>query len=475
MCRFIFAIILLALNAETFAMSESVERERVVFKRHAKQKQFLESKKPYVLLRGGRGSGKTFAGALYAQEKLTRYPEVLGLIAANTYDQLYTFTVAKLMTVLEMSGIEYVIGKRPPDHWPKYRVLRDYDRILTVCNGAQARVVSLEKFDTAARGGDIGWAWLDETRDTDPSAIGVVLGSFRGYDLVYPDWVYQLRVTTTPNGFDHIWARFASNRPERFPDSEDIQCHTADNKAAPGFADRLLGVYSKQLAAQEIAGDYINLATGRAYTFSRERNASKVLAFNPDLPLTFSLDFNVAPLCGVIMQVDKKAATIHVLDEIFIPESAQTKEACREFVSRCKAWNPKLVMLAGDASGKNRTTTTTDTNHSIMIRETKDHFKIQDDFDTCNPTQFSRVQAVNAMLEPAIGDARLLIDPKCENLILDLEQVAFQAGTQQLAKDDDPSRTHMSDAAGYVCAKHFPIEDGIERARTFGRGGGFFG
>ena len=76
-----------------------------------------------------------------------------------------------------------------------------------------------------------------------------------------------------------------------------------------------------------------------------------------------------------------------------------------------------------------------------------------------NPPVKDRTNCVNAMLRNQAGERRLLIDPKCKQLILDLERVRWKNDTQgnTLAELDksDPERTHVSDALGYVIAHDF--------------------
>jgi hypothetical protein len=42
------------------------------------------------------------------------------------------------------------------------------------------------------------------------------------------------------------------------------------------------------------------------------------------------------------------------------------------------------------------------------------------------------------------------VDPKCKELIKDLEQVCFKEDSNQIDKDRDRLRTHLSDALGYL-------------------------
>ena len=65
------------------------------------------------------------------------------------------------------------------------------------------------------------------------------------------------------------------------------------------------------------------------------------------------------------------------------------------------------------------------------------------------------------MLRNHAGQRRLWIDPKCKQLIKDLEQVCWKADPHgnPLAELDksDHMRTHASDAVGYLVAREFPM------------------
>ena len=61
-----------------------------------------------------------------------------------------------------------------------------------------------------------------------------------------------------------------------------------------------------------------------------------------------------------------------------------------------------------------------------------------------------RINLTNRQLRSAAGNIGLLVDPKCKELIKDLEQVCFKADTNQIDKDRDRLRTHLSDALGYL-------------------------
>jgi hypothetical protein len=61
-----------------------------------------------------------------------------------------------------------------------------------------------------------------------------------------------------------------------------------------------------------------------------------------------------------------------------------------------------------------------------------------------------RINLTNRQLKSAAGNVGLLMDPRCKELIKDLEQVCFKADSNQIDKDRDRLRTHLSDALGYL-------------------------
>jgi hypothetical protein len=83
------------------------------------------------------------------------------------------------------------------------------------------------------------------------------------------------------------------------------------------------------------------------------------------------------------------------------------------------------------------------------------------------------VNCVNAKLRNQAGFRTLTIDPHCKQLIQDLERVHWKRDTAGNALQDidksDPSRTHVSDALGYMIAKEFGMRPagGFSAERLF--------
>ncbi len=69
------------------------------------------------------------------------------------------------------------------------------------------------------------------------------------------------------------------------------------------------------------------------------------------------------------------------------------------------------------------------------------------------------MNCVNAKLCSQAGFRTLFIDPRCKQLIQDLERVQWKqdANGNSLHEIDksDPARTHLSDALGYMIGREF--------------------
>ena len=240
---------------------------------------------------------------------------------------------------------------------------------------------------------------------------------------------------------------------------------------------------------QEYQASFESSGVGIAYFgFDRTHNV-RPLRYDPKLPIFWSLDFNVNPLCSVLGQALN--GRVHILDELVLPNS-NTLAACEEFLSRSKQWiiapeplelperedgreafdemlrqyQPALlnVYVYGDATAEQRRTSASRTDWQIardFFGRYPDRFKVQFRVPRSNPPVKDRVNCVNAMLRNHAGQHRLLIDPKCKELIKDFEQVCWKADPHgnQLADLDksDPMRTHISDAAGYYLAREFSM------------------
>jgi hypothetical protein len=127
---------------------------------------------------GGIRSGKTITGANYALYRIANYPDMVGIIAANTHKQLTKSTLKEFKKVLAESNIregeEYVINKNPERFFTGIKSKFDeHNGVISFCNGAQVLTVSLEQ---QVRGIEAGWQWVDEFQDSKLEELRVLQG-----------------------------------------------------------------------------------------------------------------------------------------------------------------------------------------------------------------------------------------------------------------------------------------------------------
>lgn len=432
-----------------------------------KQERLLESQAKLFWLAGGVGSGKTFCGSAWAIRQAINYPKILGFIGSNTYRQLSQSTLPPFFWLCRYLGIDYIYGKRPPVSWNVKSKYEDHTGVITLINGAQIVTYSLENY-FAIRGIQVGWAWLDETADTNPDAVRVLFERLRGFDGIYPDYKYLVRITGTPNGFDHLWEWFAG--PKKLPDSDFVQCHSSENKKhlPETYVSDLQARLGAKLAQQQLGAQFVSLTQGRIFSFDRNRHC-KPVEYNPNLPLIWSMDFNVAPMAGIIMQSDMDR--VWVLDEVCIEDDAQTRGAVLEFAAKYKgeigadSKSLRAVVAWGDRAGRDRDTRGHETDIDIMLKTLRENFhSVKDGQDYAQRFVVDGVNACNAIFD----HDRCMIDPKCKRLMQDLEQMTWKQGTKEVEKLKNKALTHWGDAFRYPVVQMFELINFGHEDRSFG-------
>lgn len=415
------------------------------------QGRLLACRANHTLFVAGVASGKTEGGARWGLLQVIEQPGAVGFIGAQSYAQLARVSLPSFLRLLGEVGLEYAFNRRPPDAWGPSR-FPEHERILSIrvpgaAQPAQIITGTMENPDSH-RGIAVGWAWLDESRDMRVEAFDVILSRLRGQPI---GTAYRTLNTTTPNGFGWLHERFVA---APVPGSAIIRAATTENPYLPaGYVETLRAQYTERFARQEIDGEFLNLTSGQAYhAFRRDDHVRKVVV-DPERPLWFSMDFNVAPLCACYGQRTTTGST--VAGEVFIQGSGRTADAAEEFARRFPpaTQRNRSVVLYGDMSGAARSTRSDQTDYDVLQRVlTAAGFSVELRRNYHNPALVASVEAVNAHLE----HRRTIIDPSARALIKDLEQVAWEERTRVIAKGN-VDLTHMSDAYRYFVFREFDL------------------
>ena len=259
---------------------------------------------------------------------------------------------------------------------------------------------------------------------------------------------------------------------------------------APLWPERYDTAALAQLKASVGAETWAALYQQHPYDLAKEGNVYNAFgpanvescSFDSRLPICWSLDFNVDPMCSVIAQIHEEHTAftfltnelrreLRILREICLPNSS-TLEACEEFVNITQDWlvkcrlqgRPLRVKIYGDRSGNSRHTNASagaNTDYKLI----QDFFKHRPGYivtyhvKKANPAVRDRVNAFNSILCNAAKQRRCFIDPGCESLIRDFKQVSWKrdsnGNTSGQIDKSNPFLTHVSDAAGYLVEAEF--------------------
>ena len=385
------------------------------------QMAFNDSTHKYTCFTGGLGSGKTFAGAVWAALMPFYYPETTGVITANSYSQLNKATLALYFEVLDLMGIPFEYKKHES---------------IVIVNGIPVYAMSMEKYNLL-RGIEIGWAWSDECAFYRKEAFDVLIGRLR-----HKKGPCQWKGTTTPDGFNWLYEVMVEKPLE---DSLLIRSKTKDNLAnlSESYYKTLVNQYDSRLAKQELDGEFVNLSSGKVYYgFDRHVHVKEIDDRRNNI-IFVGLDFNVHPLCGIFCIEEE--GVIKVVDELYL-EDSNTFEAARELLKRYPYRELKVIP---DDSGSKRKTSSAQTDHEILRRANLEVLKFR------NPEVKDRYNNTNRLF----AQGKIEISPKCVKLIADLEKLIYD--------NKDPMLSHMTDALGYALWHLNPLKKPRRPARTF--------
>ena len=147
---------------------------------------------------------------------------------------------------------------------------------------------------------------------------------------------------------------------------------------------------------------------------------------------------------------------IRVFDEIYLETGSYTKEMINRVINNLQN-KFEQVIIVGDASGKNTSTQSLQSDYELIDQEfiTSGYHKdrIEMVIPRSNPAVRDRINSVNRVL----SKADILLDKnKCIRNIEDLRRVIY---TEQgdIDKKSDMSLTHASDGLGYLIYMIAPL------------------
>lgn len=196
------------------------------------------------------------------------------------------------------------------------------------------------------------------------------------------------------------------------------------------------------------------------HAFDRQQNV-RPCQYEPAKVLLVGSDFNVDPMAWVLGH--RHGGRLEWFDELWI-RNTNTQAALDVLHGRYSGHRGGFEFY-GDASGRGRKTSATVTDYQIILNDGRFQQLGRSVFyPKANPNCEDRFAATNAMFCNAAGDRRMHVDPRCKNLIRDLEGRYYKPGTRELGDSGDLG--HATDALGYVVHKLFPIRVRLDHTPT---------
>lgn len=482
----------------------------------------IDSRTPLTLFMAGQRSGKTFSMGFRSGRYVSNAPKIVGMIAANTYGQLSDTTITEIKIAWEkIYGFtefdvkanptgDYVVGKQPPQHFHRFKQFKNYYNIISFSNGAIIFIASLENF-MAHDGKNIGWAELDETKDTREDALkAVILARLsqpgllyhkETLEIAYIDDVEDLSeyvefnpccINTSPavgvvkwltdlfglEAVDHEILKAVTGKEHLYFSQNEVQ--TIIISSTHHNAHNLARNYIKNRLAKLSEGEALKYIYG--YPFGRSgdafyRNFEKTIHvqecyFDKDLPVHLTFDFNSKPYmtleCAQVVPDHKEKILYIKFFKEYCPSSPHnsTSAVCNMFLDDFLVFNP-MVLYYGDASGDFRQAGSGDHTQFDTVRDILDPFitASSDKVPRKNKNVLNRRDFVDRILELKLyvnynGEeylVKIIIDPSCEKLIEDFQWLkeSLDGKLKELVKDAETGVKyeklgHTSDALEYL-------------------------
>ena len=476
-------------------MNTEIEKGKIILS--DPQRYIFESPNRINLFMGGTGSGKTFLEGVISATLVKKHRHLTGFIGANTYEQLNTSTLKNIRDVWRkyfglIDGLHYIVGKKPPSNFnTEFHNFDRYDSIISFINGAVVYKASLDNY-MAHEGKEIGWAVLDETKDTKEEAIKeVILHRLRQPGIKIDGVsVNPLYIGTTPAKVDWLndWFRLDEMEDEihsKIYDKDDFfrhedgdQCvsicstyHNREN-LPEGHIEGLIKEHSDREGKLKESGKRLIFANpfvkagGEFYSsFDRQVHTDDV-PFLENEPIHISYDFNVVPYmtltCWQIIS-KKGYYQVRAFDEFCLPSPDNTTErVTREFLRKYET-RISALFYYGDPTGSARDTRSRRNDYDIIREVLRKHLNNQSDRVKYKaPPVIKRRDFVNNIFDERF-DIRILVDKNCKKIIADFEYLKEDPEGKKLKstiKDTETGQSyekygHTSDSFDYFITEAF--------------------
>lgn len=395
-------------------------------KLHESQKQFVKSTHLHTGIVGGYQSGKSTSAVVKVITKLLQDPGVPIAYYLPIFRLFEDMLIPKIDELFPLAGIPYKYNQS------KAKVKTPYGEIWMRSMDDPDSIVSYS----------VGYSVVDEADIVHPNKRDKAMKRISGRNSFKRSTPNQIDYVSTPEGYVYMYDFFVKRHNEN---KLLLNLSTLDNQnnLADGYIQGLKEQYDATQLKAYLGGEFVNLAAGVVYyNYDRNRNKSTRIIGNNDT-LYVGMDFNVGNMSAVIHVVDDIPIAADELTKVF-----DTDQMCG--VIKSKYPNNRIIVYP-DASGKNRSTSTTTTDIEILKQA---GFIIK--AKSKNPPVSDRIKNMNRMFFNGKMQVGYRVNTiKCSEYTEALERMPFD-------KNGVPDKTsgfdHLTDAGGYFIYYEYPLK-----------------
>lgn len=408
------------------------------------QELFHEARKPNAYLSAGYGAGKTHSLCMKAFALMNENMGLPGGILCPTLKMFKRDVLPNFREICDDNQI--IMGFHKTDNVFEFPQ-----------TGSIIYVFHSEDDGHSIRGPNLAFGLINEVTLVTKAAFDAFLARVR----LKKAKLRQVAMSGTPEGFGWTYEYFIE-KPRDDTDLifGDMRLNT---HIAEDYAKRLMESYDEKMIEQYVGGKFVNLTGNRAaWAFDRQTHV-KPCTRDPELPIWISCDFNVYPMTATIWQRcgARDNVWLRALDEVYINASADTWELADTIWHQLggKEKQDCEIVIFPDPAGQARSTKSRHLTDIDILKQSG--FK-----DIRFRSRIKSVRDCLNALNNLLSKGRIVIDPKCKNLIADLERCILKSGGLEIDKSDG-KRGHLLDGVKNMAEYEFGIKNDDVRAREF--------
>lgn len=404
----------------------------------------------YRVAHGGRGSAKSWAFARMCAIKAYEKPR--RILCARELQNSIKESVHKLLSdqiaALKLPGFQ--IGESFIRH------VNGSEFIFKGLRTNSGEIKSMEGIDIC---------WVEEAQAVSEESWKVLIPTIRaaGSEI----WVtFNPKKKTDPTS-----QRFIENP---LPDSRIARINYLDNPWFPAELRKEMEYQKRVDNATYLhvwEGEYEDPNKAGRVCYSWSIANIEDVQYNPKERLYLTCDFNVDPMCWAIAHkptIDGKNH-YHFFDEI-VRENSNIMAAARQFAEKYGKHKAGII-ITGDASGRQRSDMAEEENQTRydLLRRTLSDMGVTNfslNVNRSNPKITSRLERWNEMLSDQDDNRRVLVSPKCKQIIHICEEAKYKPGESEIWQPTSKQieennamkflRDDMLDAVSYLVWKFDP-------------------